>query len=190
MRHLSPLHENGEFSGYKELEKRRCLMSMRLLQLTTLLLFGLLGMSGTAHAEPSPSSELERINVLSQGAVEGIDTALENYGGMTGFGGDYSTASRGILQSLLAEWEIHEQIGRFAQTSSDERLKSIMALLNEAEAVNTRFVKRTNTELTAIAHSENALRFRKRQISLYEDLQQGLLKDKAVLAQIQQMSKP
>lgn len=170
-------------------------MSMRLLQLTTLLLFGLLGMSGTAHAEPSPSSEsqvklLERINVLSQGAVEGIDTALENYGGMTGFGGDYSTASRGILQSLLAEWEIHEQIGRFAQTSSDERLKSIMALLNEAEAVNTRFVKRTNTELTAIAHSENALRFRKRQISLYEDLQQGLLKDKAVLGQIQQMSKP
>lgn len=170
-------------------------MSTRSLPSIMLLLFGLFGMSGMALAEPSPPSDssvklLERINALSQGAVEGIDTALENYGGMTGFGGDYPTASRGILQSLLAEWEIHEQIGRFAQTSSDLRLKNIMTLLDGAEAVNTRFVRRTNTELTAIAHSENALRFRKRQISLYEDLQQGLLKDKAVLAQIQQISKP
>lgn len=170
-------------------------MSKRSLQLKALLFAGLLGLSGPAMAEPSSAPEpparlLERIQGLSQGAVEGIDTALENYGGMTGFGGDYSTAARGILQSLLAEWEIHEQIGRMAQRSSDARLKSIMALLNEAEAVNSRFVKRTNSELSAMAHTENALRFRKRQISLYEDLQAGLLKDKAVLAQIQQLSQP
>ena len=150
-----------------------------------------LALSSPALADTkTPAKLLGQVNSLSQGAVESIDTALQNYGGMIGFGDDYAMAARGILESLIAEWEVHDQIAQIAQHSSDARLVDVMKLLKQAETTNTRFVKRTNLELAAIATTRNAVRYRQQQVTLYDDLQNGLLRDKGVLTQIAKISKP
>ncbi len=147
-------------------------------------------MAAPAWAQPVPKPDpFVEISKLSEEALDSIDDALNAYGNLEDFGDRYGTATRGLLDELIAEWTIATEITEaIAPETDDPRLQRIRALLSASRADSESFVLTAKERSTGLVASDNAVRFRQRQISLYNHLLGGLKRDRDLLREVQKLS--
>lgn len=136
-----------------------------------------------------PPDTFAQINKLSEEALDSIDDALNAYGHLEDFGDRYGTATRGLLDELISEWTIATEITEvIAPETEDPRLIRIRQLLSESRSDSESFVNTAKERSKGLVASDNALRFRQRQISLYNHLLGGLKRDRDLLKEVQKLS--
>lgn len=145
-----------------------------------------------AETAPAPAPKADpftEIAKLSEEALDSIDDALNAYGNLEDFGDRYGTATRGLLDELIAEWTIATEITEsIAPETDDPRLQRIRALLSASRADSEDFVFTAKERSKGLMASDNAVRFRQRQISLYNHLLGGLKRDRELLREVQKLS--
>ncbi len=145
-----------------------------------------------AWAQPTPSPAPERlgqISKLSEEALESIDDALDAYGDLMDFGDRYGTATRGLLDELIAEWTIATEITEaIVPETDDPRLLQIRSMLAASRADSESFVNTAKERSKGLVSSDNAVRFRQRQITLYNHLLGGLKRDRDLLREVRKLS--
>jgi hypothetical protein len=135
---------------------------------------------------PTPLSEISK---LSEEALDSIDDALNAYGNLQDFGDRYGTATRGLLDELIAEWTIATEITEAISPETDDpRLQRIRSLLSASRSDSEDFVLTAKERSQGLVSSDNAVRFRQRQISLYNHLLGGLKRDRELLREVQKLS--
>lgn len=144
--------------------------------------------SWAQNAAPAPDPLLQ-IAKLSEEALESIDDTLNAFGNLEDFGDRYGTATRGILDELIAEWTIATEIAEaIAPETSDPRLRRIRELLTTSRADSESFVNTAKERSKGLVASDNEIRFRQRQISLYNHLLGGLKRDRELLHEVLKLS--
>lgn len=141
-------------------------------------------------AGPAPTPDpFAEISKLSEEALDSIDDALSAYGNLSDFGDRYGMATRGLLDELIAEWTISTEISEvIAPDTDDPRLLRIRALLASSRADSEDFVMTAKERSKGLLSSDNAVRFRQRQIALYNHLLGGLKRDRELLREVQKLS--
>lgn len=143
---------------------------------------------GQAPAMPAPDT-YGQIQKLSEEALDSIDDALSAYGQLKDFGDRYGTATRALLEELIAEWTIASEITEtIAPETEDPRLIQIRTLLSGSRSDSEAFVNMARERSKGLLASDNAVRFRHRQIALYQHLLGGLQRDRALLKEVQKLS--
>jgi len=138
---------------------------------------------------PVKPDTFAEITKLSEEALDSIDDALNAYGNLEDFGDRYGTATRGLLDELIAEWTIATEITEaIAPETEDPRLQRIRTLLSSSRADSEDFVFMAKERSKGLLASDNAVRFRQRQISLYNHLLGGLKRDRELLREVQKLS--
>lgn len=151
-----------------------------------LALFAAPGWAQGAAPEPDPLSQIAK---LSEEALESIDDTLSAFGNLEDFGDRYGSATRGILEELIAEWTIATEIAEtIAPETTDPRLRRIRELLATSRADSESFVNTAKERSKGLVASDNEIRFRQRQISLYNHLLGGLKRDRELLREVQKLS--
>lgn len=144
---------------------------------------------GTAPPAPAAPDAYTQIQKLSAEALDSIDDALNSYGQLKDFGDRYGTATRALLEELIAEWTIATEITEaIAPETEDPRLIQIRTLLSGSRSDSEAFVNLAKERSKGLVAADNALRFRHRQIALYQHLLGGLKRDRDLLKEVQQLS--
>jgi hypothetical protein len=142
-----------------------------------------------AATPAAPQDALVQISKLSEEALASIDDALGTYGDLEDFGDHYGTATRGLLDELISEWTVHAEIADvIAPAAEDPRLIQIQSLLTKARLESDSFVNTAKERSKGLVASDNAVRFRQRQISLYSHLLRGLKRDRDMLREVRKLS--
>lgn len=155
-------------------------------------------MTAPAWAKPAPAAvsapvsaqeSLLQITKLSEEALDSIEDALGAYGELRDFGDRYGTATRGLLDELISEWTVATEISEaIAPDASDPRLIQIRALIAQSRSDSESFVNTAKERSRGLVASDNAVRFRQRQIALYSHLLGGLKRDRELLHEVLRLS--
>lgn len=140
-------------------------------------------------ADAAKADPFVEISKLSQEALASIDDALEAYGNLQDFSDRYGIATRGLLEELISEWTIATEITEAIDpNTTDPRLQQIRALLTASRVDSEDFVLTAKERSKGIVASDNAVRFRQRQIALYNHLLGGLKRDRDLLREVQKLA--
>lgn len=155
-----------------------------------LLAFALSATAASAKpAAPAAEEPLAQISKLSEEALDSIDDALQAYGNLEDFGDRYGTATRGLLDELISEWTVATEITEaIAPETEDPRLIQIRALIAQSRSDSETFVNTAKERSRGLVASDNAVRFRQRQIALYSHLLGGLKRDRDLLHEVLRLS--